>query len=100
MSKVDVAKEDLYRHTHCIICGEYKDLSDGTSYHNYICDECMNSFPIDYIMFRIKCWKDGIWLKQFNNLEWRLSGRRLEKEDLYEDEYTWNWGDEPDTDEE
>ena len=82
---------DAFRHTHCLICGKYKDLSNGTPMHDYICSECMSSFPIEYINFRIDCDKKGIWLKQFDNLEMRLSGIKPDKEDLYEREYTWNW---------
>ena len=82
---------DAFRHTHCLICGKYKDLSNGTPMHDYICSECMSSLPIEYINFRIDCDKKGIWLKQFNNLEMRLSGIKPDKEDLYEREYTWNW---------
>ena len=61
--------------------------------HDYICSECMSSFPIEYINFRIDCDKKGIWLKQFDNLEMRLSGIEPDKEDLYEKEHTWNWED-------
>lgn len=49
-----------YKHTHCVICGKYKDLSGGTPMHDYICDECMSSFPIEYIKFRIDCYEKGI----------------------------------------
>ena len=88
----EVEKEMVkYRHTHCLICGEYKDLSDGTPMHEYICSECMSSFPIEYINFRLDCYEKGIRLKQFDNLEMKLAGMKLNKEDLYEREHTWNW---------
>ena len=85
---------DYDRHTHCIICSKYKSLGNETDQHDYICEECMSSFPTDYILFRLKCHKEGIWLKQFDNLEMRLSGIELEEKDLYEKEHTFNWDEE------
>ena len=85
---------DYDRHTHCIICSKYKSLGNETDQHDYICEECMSSFPADYILFRLKCHKEGIWLKQFDNLEMRLSGIELEEKDLYEKEHTFNWEEE------
>ena len=62
----------MEKHIHCIICGEYFAFDEEDSYQTYVCKDCMNSFPVDYIQMRIDCDKKGIWLHQFDVLEHRL----------------------------
>lgn len=61
-------------HIHCIICS--RPLSYNESFktiRTYICKECMNTFPLDYINFRIDCHDKGLWSKDFEILEHRLT---------------------------
>ena len=60
-------------HIHCIICSEPKDFDDLTDFHGYVCNTCMHTFPDDYIMYRMKCWDEGIYREAFNLLEERLA---------------------------
>lgn len=59
-------------HIHCLICGHIKEIEDDCMMKNYICNRCTKSFPDDYIMYRLKCEKIGIFHQSFNVLEARL----------------------------
>ena len=61
-------------HVHCLICGEPYDYNDrNKTIRRYICKECMNTFPTEYINFRIDCDKNGLYDDNFDILEWRLT---------------------------
>ena len=61
-------------HVHCLICGRPYDYNDrNKTIRRYICKECMNTFPTEYINFRIDCFKNGLYDKGFDLLEHRLT---------------------------
>lgn len=63
-------------HTHCIICGQPKDVSteDLDKYTaRYVCERCTNSFSPNYILYRLDCNRHGVITKEFENLEKRLN---------------------------
>ena len=79
-------------HIHCLICSsdfEYDEkLVDKPKY--YICSDCVNSFPGEYINYRIQCFKNGLHKTEFDNLEERLVLGNKQKRSVFDnDQYVF-----------
>ena len=65
--------EGLLAHTHCLICSlPIEETESGYCPREYICSECMMTFPDSYILYRIECNDKGLWYPAFDRLEARL----------------------------
>lgn len=62
-----------FNHTHCLICGAERDLAADEHAKEYICKPCVASFPGDYLLYRLQCYREGICKREFDILETRLS---------------------------
>jgi len=71
------------RHIHCLICGAPVETED---YNIYICNTCVHSFPDDYLMYRINCYKNNIFHNAFDLLEERLCfGKKVQSNEANEE---------------
>lgn len=74
MKKKKLEKEKIRRHIHCIICSSPLDTTDWNPEPiEYVCKRCVECFPYSYILERIECSRKGIYKREFDLLEQRLT---------------------------
>ena len=73
--KLKIFKKRKYEsHIHCIICSYSMDTTNwDDNPKEFICGRCIETFPGDYILYRLNCYRNNIHKKEFDELEWRLT---------------------------
>ena len=84
----------MKRHIHCLICSEPYEYEEGywdEPPTEYICNACAQSFPADYLLYRLNCRKNNIHTKDFDVLEWRLTWGQNSPIDFKTNQEIFQW---------
>lgn len=88
-------EKEYEEHVHCLICSAPKRFysEDQKRPDVYICEDCEKTFSAEYLAHRIDCFFKGIYKREFDILEYRLTfgaTRKLPKDFLIDREiYTY-----------
>lgn len=67
-------KKKCESHIHCIICSYPMDTTNWDEKpKEFICGRCIQTFPGDYILYRLQCYRNNINKPEFDDLEYRLT---------------------------